>query len=46
MRSVDTHKVRVVLKESVCFEFVQTAALYKQCRHPQSAGGVEGESLF
>ena len=46
MRSVDTYKVRVVLKESVCFEFVQTAALYAQCGHPQSAGDVEGESLF
>ena len=46
MRSVDTHKMRVVLKESLCFEFVQTAALYAQCGHPQIAGGVEGESLF
>ena len=46
MRSVDTHKVRLVLKESLCFEFVQTAALYAQRGHPQSAGGVEEESLF
>ena len=46
MRSVDTHKVQVVLKEILCFKFVQTAALYAQCGHPQSAEGVEGESLF
>ena len=46
MRSVDTHKVRVVLKKSLCFEFVSTAALYAQCGHPQSENGVEGESLF
>ena len=46
MRSVDTHKVRVGLKESLCFEFVRTAALYAQCGHLQSAGGFEGESLF
>ena len=46
MRSVDTHKVRVALKESLCFEFVQIATHYAQCGHPQSAGDVEGESLF
>ena len=46
MRNVDTHKVWMVLKESLCFEFVQTAALYALCGHPQSAGDVEGESLF
>ena len=46
MRSVDTHKERVVLKESLCFEFVYTAALYAQCGHSQTVGSVEGESLF
>ena len=41
MRSVATHKVWVVLKESLCFEFVQTDDLYAQRGHSQSAGGVE-----
>ena len=45
MRSVDTYKVRVGLKESLCFEFVRTAALYAQCGHSQSAGGIEGVSV-
>ena len=45
-RSVDTHKMRVVLPESLCFEFVWTVALYAQCGHSQSAAGVEEESLF
>ena len=46
MRSVDTHKVRVVLKESLCFEFVETAALYAQRGHPQVAGGDEESLCF
>ena len=58
MRSVDTHKVRVVLKESLPFvmvteQFSKTVAdeakcmeVHAQFGHSQSAGGDEEESLF